>query len=269
MSQTKRPGRLVALAKYLSDKPSRLFSFSFFCNKFGVSKATLSEDIQIVRESFEQFSLGEIKTVSGAAGGVCFLPLKCEEEIKSFLESLATRLSVPERIVSGGYIYMSDLLFDPFISTVLGEIIYQRMSLKYKPDYIMTVETKGISLALMTARAFGTPLVIARRDSHVTEGSTVGITYLSGSTKLIQTMSLPKRALPQDSSVIIVDDFMKGGGTAKGLVDLAHEVGARVLGVCVFMATEEPRVKLLGKYSALLSLKQIDEYKKITEIKMF
>lgn len=269
MSQAKRPGRLVALAKYLTDRPSRLFSFSYFCEKFGVAKATLSEDVQIIRESFEQFALGEIKTVPGAAGGVCFLPERPAEEVKHFLKSLAAKLSAPERIVSGGYIYMSDLLFDPAVSMSLGEIIYRRMSLKYTPDYIMTVETKGIPLALMTARAFGVPLVIARRDSRVTEGSSVGITYLSGSTKLIQTMSLPKRALPQDSSVMIVDDFMKGGGTAKGLVDLAHEVGARVLGVCVFMATEEPKAKLLGNYSALLSLKQIDEFKKITEIEMF
>ena len=38
------------------------------------------------------------------------------------------------------------------------------------PDYIMTVETKGIPLAVMVARAFNKPLVIARRDSKVTEG---------------------------------------------------------------------------------------------------
>lgn len=269
MSQAKRPQRLVALAKYLADRPSRLFPFSYFCHKFGVAKATLSEDIQIVREGFERFSMGEVKTVAGPAGGVYFHPTCPPDEKKALLSNLATKLSVPERIVSGGYIYTSDLLFDPAIAMMLGEIIYERMSVKHKPDYIMTVETKGIPLALMTAKAFGVPLVIARRDSRVTEGSSVGINYLSGSTKLIQTMSLPKRALPADSSVIIIDDFMKAGGTAKGLVDLAHEVGAKVLGVCVFMATKEPRTKLLANYSALLCLQQIDEIKKITEIEMF
>lgn len=269
MIKPKRPERLVALTKYLLDRPSKIFPFSYFGNKFSVAKSTLSEDVQIIKESFENFTLGEIRTIPGAAGGVCFLPLHSKEVITGFLTSLAAKLSSPERIVSGGFIYMSDLIFDPAVAMMLGDIIYQRMSLNYRPDYIMTVETKGIPLALMTARAFGVPLVTARRDSHVTEGSSVGINYLSGSTRFIQTMSLPKRALPPDSSVIIIDDFMKAGGSAKGLVDLAHEVGAKVLGVCVLMATKEPKAKMLGNYMALLSLNKIDEFKKVIEIEMF
>jgi purine operon repressor len=133
----------------------------------------------------------------------------------------------------------------------------------------MTVETKGIPLALMTARAFGVPLVVARRDSRVTEGSSVNINYLSGSNRFIQSMSLPKRALPPNAAVIIVDDFMKAGGTARGMMDLAQEVGARVLGLCVLIAAKEPAAKMVGDYTALLSLKRIDEFRKVAEIEVF
>jgi purine operon repressor len=269
MSKAKRTERLVALTKYLLDRPSRLFPFSHFTGQFLVSKATLSEDIQILRESFAQFCFGEIKTLSGAGGGVCFLPKHGKEETGAFLANLAARLAAPERIISGGYLYTSDLLFDPPTAMFLGEIIYQRMVINYRPDYIMTVETKGIPLALMTARAFGVPLVVARRDSRVTEGSSVSINYLSGSTRFIQSMSLPKRALPPNSSVIIIDDFMKAGGTARGMINLAHEVGARVLSLCVLMVTQEPKVKMVNNYTALFSIKQLDELRKFTEIELF
>lgn len=80
------------------------------------------------------------------------------------------------------------------------------------PDYILTVETKGIPLAVMVARAFNKPLVIARRDSKVTEGSAISINYVTGSSGRIQTMTLTKRAIPPNARVLIIDDFMKAGG---------------------------------------------------------
>ncbi len=269
MSRAKKQDRIAALAKYLSDRPSQLFPFSHFCDEFAVAKSTLSEDVQAVRESFEYFGLGEVETVSGAAGGVRFIPGLPPQKSRDFLSHLAAKLSEPGRIITGAYIYMSDILFDPAVTQVLGEIIYKRMAPRYQPDYIMTMETKGIPLAVMAARAFGVPLVIARRDSRVTEGSSVSINYMSGSTRRIQAMSLPRRALPQGAGVIIVDDFMKAGGTAKGMVDLANEVGARVLGACVLMSTREPSVKMVKDYTALLLLNQVDESARRTEIEVF
>ena len=269
MSSVKRAGRIVTITKILTDNPAKIFPFSIFCEKFSAAKSTISEDVQIIKESFEDSRLGYIKTISGAAGGLCFLPYQSKEETDIFLEKLIKKLSKPDRILSGGYIYTSDILFDPYITKVLGEIIFSRVDKKYFPDYILTVETKGIPLALMTARAFGVPLVAARRDGKVTEGSFVSINYLSGSNGRIQTMSLPKRALPQNSNVIIIDDFMKAGGTAKGITDLVREVGSNVIATYVLMATKEPETKMMKDYGALLSLVKLDETQKITKLELF
>ena len=58
----------------------------------------------------------------------------------------------------------------------------------------MTVETKGISpWGLSAAKAFNIPMVMARKEARITEGPAVSISYLSGSTKKIQSMSLPKK----------------------------------------------------------------------------
>lgn len=110
----------------------------------------------------------------------------------------------------------------------------------------------------MTARSFNIPLVIIRNSGRVTEGSSVNINYLSGSTKRIQTMSLARKALPDRAKVLIIDDFMKGGGTAQGMVNLLKEFNAEVVGIGVVMATGNPEQKLIKNYTALLELISID-----------
>ncbi len=59
----------------------------------------------------------------------------------------------------------------------------------------MTVETKGIPLAMSVARILNLSLAIARRESKLTDGSVFSINYLSGSSRRLQTMSLSKRMI--------------------------------------------------------------------------
>ena len=93
----------------------------------------------------------------------------------------------------------------------------------------------------------------------VTEGSTVSINYVSASSKRIQTMSLVKRAVQKGQKGLIVDDFMKGGGTARGLMELLHEFEAEIAGVGVIISTADPEEKLVKDYKSLMVLKQVDE----------
>ena len=155
-------------------------------------------------------------------------------------------------------LYTTDILCHPETVVRLGEIFMLRLQ-ELAPDCIMTVETSGIPLAMQTARAFNVPLVIARHTSDITEGSTVNINYVSGSTKVIQNMAMPKRALHPGSRVLIVDDVMKGGGTAKGMIALAHEVGAQVVGKAFLIATAAPERKLVEDYTAFFTLHNVDE----------
>lgn len=262
----RRMERRIALTKLLTDSPGHLFPLNHFSAMFGAAKSTLSEDMEGIKEAFETFGLGRIETVSGAAGGVRFLPFQTNQSRSELLTGIADTLSSPDRILSGGFLYMSDVLFAPQLMTRVGEL-FMTCFAQSSPDYIMTVETKGIPLAMMTARAFNLPLVIARSGSKVTEGSAVSINYVSGSSRRIQTMSLTKRALRQGARVLLIDDFMKAGGTARGMIDLVQEVGAEVAGVGVLIATAEPAQKLVDEYRPLLILSEVDEHTKKVSIK--
>jgi len=266
MNKVRRIERIAALTKFLVDTPGRLFSLSYFSDIFGSAKSTISEDLVTIKQSLQQFGLGTLETLAGAAGGVRFIPSRSIEGASQVLGDLAQRLAEPERIIPGGFLYMTDLLFTPNIMVPIGEVFMTKFA-HLAPDYIMTVETKGIPLAFMTARAFGLPLVIARQGSKVTEGPSVSINYVSGSSKRIQTMSLPKRALPSGSRVLIIDDFMKAGGTAQGMVDLAKEVGATVVGTGVLVSTVEPAEKLVQDYLPLLILYDVNQHTKKTDIR--
>ena len=258
MGRAKRMERVVALTKILVDHPQHLFSFSYFCKKFEVAKSTLSEDVLAVKTGLELFGLGKVETLSGAAGGVRFIPLRKLEDDNEFLKDLATKLATPDRILPGGLLYVTDILCNPQLVVRLGEIFRNRLQ-HLAPDYVMTVETRGISLALLVARAFNVPLVMARHDNYITEGPTVNINYVSGSAKAIRTMGLPKRVLQAGSKVLIVDDVMKAGGTARGMVELATEVGAVVIGKAFLIETATPETKLVEDYTAFFRLYDVDE----------
>jgi purine operon repressor len=266
MMKVRRIERIVALTKMLVDMPGRLFSLSHFSNLFGAAKSTLSEDMVTIKEAMQQFGLGTLETVSGAAGGVRFIPHRSDQAVNNLLLELAGKLAEPERIIQGGFLYMTDILFNPALMVQIGEIFRRQLG-HLAPDYIMTVETKGIPLALMTARAFDLPLVIVRQGSKVTEGPAVSINYVTGSSKRIQTMSLPRRAIQAGAKVLVIDDFMKAGGTARGMIDLAGEVGVEVVGTGVLVATAEPAQKLVQDYLALLILHDVDQYSKKIDIR--
>lgn len=53
---------------------------------------------------------------------------------------------------------------------------------------------------------------------------------------------------------LIIDDFMKGGGTLQGMVDMMKEFQAEVVGVGVMIATSEPQVKRVEGARSLLVL---------------
>lgn len=265
MAKVRRVERMAALTKKLIDAPQDLMPLKGLCKEFGVAKSTLSEDLSALRNGLEYYGFGRIETVSGAAGGVRYIPYRKGKRANDILRLVQEQLAHPKRIITGGFIYLSDILYDWQTASALGEILMTRFSYT-NPDYILTVETKGIPLAMMVARAFNKPLAIARRDNRVTEGSSISINYVTGEQRRIQTMSLTKRAIPAGAKVLIIDDFMKGGGTARGMQELVHEIGGCVVGVGILIATADPKPKHINKYEALFKLNKVDEEQRKIDI---
>jgi len=259
VKKMKRSARLVEMTQYLLARPHTLISLTAFADRYQSAKSSISEDLAIIKEVFEEEGIGQLQTLAGAAGGVKFIPTVRKEAALQVIKEICRQLEQPERVLAGGYLYMTDMIGQPQIMSEIGRMFATAFAGR-EIDVVMTVETKGIPLAYATAMYLNLPVVIVRRDNKVTEGSAVSINYVSGSTKRIQTMSLARRALKEQSRVLIIDDFMKAGGTVQGMIDLLAEFDATVAGVGVFVESGEVGAdeRLLHDYVSLARLAHVD-----------
>lgn len=252
----RRSERMVVISNYLMNHPYELTSLNTFAEKYESAKSSISEDIAIIKKAFEESAIGHIETVTGASGGVIFTPSISDEESLQIAEDLRAKMAESNRILPGGYIYSSDLLSTPYILKNVGRIIANHFK-DENIDAVMTVATKGVPLANAVANVLNVPFVIVRRDLKITEGSTVSVNYVSGSSDRIEKMFLSKRSLPAGSRVLIVDDFLKNGGTINGMISLLSEFDSTLAGVAVF-AENQQGVRSVANYKSLLAVTDID-----------
>ena len=70
----KRSERLVDMTQHLLDSPHELIPLTFFSERYQSAKSSISEDLTIIKETFEKKGTGKLMTVTGAAGGVKYIP---------------------------------------------------------------------------------------------------------------------------------------------------------------------------------------------------
>ncbi len=251
MEKARRSERIAAMVRILSSLPNRVMTLSRFCEMFGAAKSTVSEDVALADAALRSRGLGRLETMAGAAGGVRFRPCGAPGSDLSFVRHVCDMLCDPGRSLPGGYLYLSDILSDPGIVRRMGCVLacgFYDQGI----DFVLTMETKGIPIALMTADAMGVPLVIARRANKVYEGSAVNISFLTGK-GAIENMSLARRAVREGQRALIVDDFIREGGTARGMAALMKEFSVEVAGMAFMLAQEDPARRLVrGERSLML-----------------
>ncbi|AEJ38402.1 pur operon repressor [Sulfobacillus acidophilus TPY] len=253
-----RNKRLIAVTRHLSQKARRQVSLTELSRLFGVAKSTLSEDLLLIKEALETYGLGHVESQVGVTGGVVFSPSLPKDELKAALAEWIQALTSPDRMTPDGFLYVTDLLFSPSRIDPMGLLLAER----FRPlgiNFVATVETRGIPLALACARELGVDMVLLRRDHRLSEGASLSINYLSGSSRRVQSMSLARRAPVRGGRILFVDDFMQAGGTARAAHDLLSDFGAQVVGAGVLIVTRAPDHKLVEEYAGILEWSRAEE----------
>lgn len=254
----KRSERLVEMTAVFIQNPMRIYALEEFVDRFDVAKSSISEDITIIRDVLASRGLGELRTYSGARGGVQFLPAASSSATRHKMKALCEELNQSERLLPGGYIYTSDILSNPHWLKMIGRIIASQY-INRDIDAIITIATKGIPIAQAVSMALNIPYVIVRKASKVTEGSTVGINYLPRSSSHdMERMELATRSLKRESRVMIIDDFLRGGGTLKGLNMIAQEFDCEVVDSVVLVEYMTVPEELDISYRSLFKIRSID-----------
>ncbi|MBD0890197.1 pur operon repressor [Lactobacillus gasseri] len=289
----KRSERLVDMVKYLLARPHTLIALPFFADRYGAAKSSISEDLAILRQTLANDQNGILETVAGAAGGVRYIPFVGKKEATNYLHDLADRIEDPDRILPGNFVYLSDILGSPQDLQQIGQLIATKYAYS-NVDYVMTIETKGIAIAQAVSRFLNVPfvmvrrrpkitegstisvnyvassserVVMVRRRPKITEGSTISVNYVASSSERVEKMELAKRLLPEGSNVLIVDDFMKGGGTLTGMEELVKEFKGTVAGMCVLCETKYASQKVVDDYQSLIKITEVDRTKKLIKVR--
>ena len=244
----KRSERIVVMTEYLLNNPNKLIPLTYFVAKFNQAKSSISEDIHIIKTGFKEENIGE-------------------EDARKILDEFIGKISDGNRLLAGGYIFMSDIVGNPSLMNKLGRVIATVYKNK-EIDAVVTVATKGIPVAYAIASILNKPVITIRRDNKVTEGTTVAINYVSGSTKKIETMILSKRSLNNHSKVLLVDDFMRGGGVLTGMESLMNEFDVEVIGKVILTQCYDSPREHENDYLYLSKIENIDEYNSTFDVKI-
>ena len=113
MKKLRRSERLVDLTQQFLHNPHTLISLSFFAERYQSAKSSISEDLVIINELFQEEGIGELVTLVGASGGVKYIPSIELAEARKNIELLCTSLSNGDRLLPGGYLYMLDIIGNP------------------------------------------------------------------------------------------------------------------------------------------------------------
>lgn len=261
----KRNERIGIIIKTLTDNPCKIYPLQHFCRIFDAAKSTVSEDVTIASKALKFTGTGYIETIPGTKGGTRFIPDIDELHLHELQETLCKLIQNPDRMLGGGFLYTSDIMYDHNLVRKIASVFAKKF-LNAGADYVATVETKGIPIASATAHMLNLPLVIIRREAKISEGSTVSINYFSGSYDRIQKMSIAKRAVTPGSNAIVIDDFMRGGGSTKGIHEILGEFDVNVVGTGIAIAAKEPIDKKINDYTAIVYLGEVNEKEKTIEV---
>ena len=93
------------------------------------------------------------------------------------------------------------------------------------PDVVLTVEASGIAMAVAAAHALGDiPVVFTKKSATVVQSDEVVQAPVYSFTHKKQNMiRIDKRYLPENSRVLIIDDFLADGEAVRGLMSLCEQ----------------------------------------------
>ena len=141
----KRSERIVFMTQYLMNHPNKLIPLTYFVKKFKQAKSSISEDVQIIKNTFQNEKLGTIITTAGASGGVTYKPMMSKSEATEVVDEVIEQLQEKDRLLPGGYLFLSDLVGNPSLLNKVGKLIAS-IYMNEELDAVVTIATKGLSL---------------------------------------------------------------------------------------------------------------------------
>ena len=148
------------------------------------------------------------------------------------------------------------ILFRDF-SPILGDpsamsFVMEEFSKQFHPkdvDTFVGIESRGFIIASILAQKYSKGMVMLRKEGKL-PGKTVKTSYTIEYGKAV--LEIQKSALNQGENVVICDDLLATGGTAKAAAKLVEEVGGKVTGFAfIIELTDLNGIKEINNYKTI------------------
>jgi len=154
------------------------------------------------------------------------------------------------RIIQDGVAISTEILkVDSFLNHQVDVTLFDLIGAEFrtrfddvagKVDKILTIEASGIAVAAFTAKYFNSvPVVFAKKEAPTT--MTEGYYFaevMSFTKRAMSAIRIDRKFLKAGDRCLIIDDFLAHGQAALGLVHIASEAGAEILGAGIVIEKE-------------------------------
>jgi len=145
-----------------------------------------------------------------------------------------------ERILKDGLVKQGNVLkVDSFLNHQMDIALMDQIGLEFFRRFqdrpitkVLTIEASGIAIAYPVARAFGVPMVFAKKSKSVNIDGDMYVAQVESFThKNVNQVIVSKKFLTAEDHVLIIDDFLANGCALQGLISIVENAGATVEGL--------------------------------------
>jgi xanthine phosphoribosyltransferase len=150
-----------------------------------------------------------------------------------------------DRILAEGRVIDEEILkVDTFLNHGVDVGLLERVGEEFAGRFagagatkVATVEASGIAPALFTSRALDIPLMFAKKSLPAMVSEGVYSSQIRSFTRnKVFDVTIGRHLIAPGDRLLIIDDFLAHGSTVNGLIGIAAQAGASVVGIGIVIA---------------------------------
>lgn len=149
------------------------------------------------------------------------------------MKLLKDRILLDGKCLEGGLLKVDNFInhqMDPMLMKAMADEFVKSFA-GDKIDKILTIEASGIAPAIMVGYLLNIPVIFAKKRSPSTMLNCLTTQVFSFTKNTVYDICVSGEYLGKGDRILFIDDFLANGNAAKGIIALAQQAGAEIVGM--------------------------------------